>query len=227
MKKLVIASLLLLVISQLLLPGYFSQRLETGLKQEFKSSRHLQAEINSFPALLMLTGHFGSVNLEGEGLVVDGLKIAKLRAEFADVKLKPTGEQGNKWQLSSGQNRALNLVFNEADLEDYLAKQLDSIKNLTLNLGPQQTVLSGVFKLLGNQIELKLAGKFQLKNNRKLIFIPEDLMVADLLIHEKIVQQLTKKIDFSLDLTQLPIPLRAEKVKVKKDKLLILSGTKE
>jgi hypothetical protein len=223
---LIIAVLLLLVISQLLLPGYFSNQLENKLKSQFEASQYFEAEVNSFPALLMLTGYFQSVNLKGEGLKVDGLQVDKLKAEFVDLKLSP-GIKDRKWKLTTGENKILHLTFTEEDLEKYLIEQMDSISDLTLNLGPEQTVLSGVVKFLGNEIEVKLAGQFQLQDKQKLTFKPEDLMIENLMIHREIVQRLMKEVDFSLDLTQFPIPLQVNEVKVNRNNLLISGGIED
>jgi|GEM_PF-2091893 len=217
--------LILLVISQIFLPNYFSSQLEIGLKQQFDSSQHLDAKVKSFPALLMLVGVFEAVELEGKGLVVDGLKVDELEAEFIDVKLEPKSKESSSWKITKGENKRLKLSFNKSDLEQYLAKQLGSIEDLRLALGPKETILAGAFNLFGNQIDLKLSGSFELEKNKRLAFAPKNLMVANLMVPEEVVQRLMQEVNFSLDLTQLPIPLKVEEVKVERDKLIILGGS--
>ncbi|SJZ43047.1 LmeA family phospholipid-binding protein [Selenihalanaerobacter shriftii] len=225
MKRLTIVILLVLVISQLFLPGYFSNKLETGLEDQFKVNEYLEAEVNTFPALLMLTGKFQSVDLKGEDLTIDGLKVAKLQAKFTDVKLKPIGQKDSKWQLVAGKNQVLRLTLKEEDLQKYLADRLDVIKDLNLVLSPEQTIVTGKYNFFGNEIPLKLAGNFQLKDDKeKLTFIPNGLQVGELMVPKEINRQLMQNINFSLDLTKLPIPLQVNEIKVDKDKLLILGG---
>jgi len=45
------------------------------------------------------------------------------------------------------------------------------------------------------------------------------------MVPEEVVQRLMQEVNFSLDLTQLPIPLKVEEVKVERDKLIILGGS--
>ncbi|KXS40815.1 MAG: hypothetical protein AWU54_1843, partial [Candidatus Frackibacter sp. T328-2] len=91
--------------------------------------------------------------------------------------------------------------------------------------GPKETILAGVFNLFGNQIDFKLSGSFELEKNKRLAFAPKNLMVANLMVPEEVVQRLMQEVNFSLDLTQLPIPLKVEEVKVERDKLIILGGS--
>ncbi|MBM7624156.1 DUF2993 domain-containing protein [Sporohalobacter salinus] len=226
MKKLIGFIVILLLISQLVLPVYFSQQLEKSLSKKLESSQSLKVEVSSFPALLMLTGRFQRVDLKGKELVVDRLRVAELEAKFSNIKLKstPDKEKGSRFV---GDNKRLKLTFTEEDLENYLADRLSSLQNIILNLGPKQTTLSGDFDLFGNRIKLKLGGKFKLETNQKLSFIPQDLMVAELRIPREIIKELMSEINLTLDLTKLPVPLQADKIKIKQDKLMILGGVKE
>lgn len=226
MKKLVGLVVALLLISQLVLPVYFSQQLEKSLSQQLESNQSLEIKVSSFPALLMFTGRFQKVDLEGKELVVDQLQVAELEAEFSNLKLKSIPNEDEKRRFS-GDNKRLRLVFAEEDLETYLADRLSSLQNITLNLGPEQTVLAGDFDLFGNQIKVKLGGKFKLETSQKLSFQPQDLMVAELRIPREVVKRLMTEVNLTLDLTKLPVPLQADEIKVKQDKLMILGGIKE
>ncbi|ADL11827.1 LmeA family phospholipid-binding protein [Acetohalobium arabaticum] len=226
MKKLIGLIVAVLLISQLLLPVYFSRQLEQNLTQQLESAQSLEVEVNSLPALLMLGGRFQKVNLSGEELVVDGLKVAELEAKFSNIKFKSTNNR-NEGQAFVGTNEELRLVFTEEELEDYLAERLSSLQNIVLNLGPEQTVLAGDFDFFGNPIKLKLGGKFKLETDQKLSFLPQDLMVAELRIPREVIERLMSEVNLTLDLTELPVPLQADEIRVKQNKLVILGGMEE
>ncbi|MCK8824093.1 DUF2993 domain-containing protein [Fuchsiella alkaliacetigena] len=210
--------------SQLLLPRYFSYRLERALLAEadFES---LEVEAKSWPALLMLRGHFQSVDVKGEQLDLAGLQIATLEAELSNLYLD-LGQLEQFRELQAEQE-FLKMVVTARDLENYLAAKIENIDNLRLRLGPpREAVLRGDFPLLGTHLELKLAGNFELTAENSLVFHPGELMVGEMLVSEELVEQLREEVGFSLDLAKLalPIPLEMEEIRVEKDNLLILSG---
>ena len=222
MKKAIILLVLVFLVSmQLFLPAYIAQQLEKDLKEEVDSYQSLKVEINSFPALKLLLRSADKLKLKGQAIVVDGLKLDYLTANFKDLKLKKIDDQ---WQTVRGENTKLMIVITEEDLNNYLKSKEDFniFKKINLNLTPKQVILTGVISLFSAEVNLQLTGNFKVVNNQELVFSSEKLAVENFLVATSSIQQLKDKLQFKLDLEELSLPLKVTKVNLKNDQLEIV-----
>ncbi|MFO7819941.1 MAG: LmeA family phospholipid-binding protein, partial [Halanaerobacter sp.] len=130
MKKIgLILVLIILVSLQFFLPRYTAGQLEESLQEEVDDYQSLQVELNSWPAVELFLNRADQVEIKGDNIVVDRLRLATLRAEFRDLKL---AERAGDWEVISGENSSLYLLVKEQDLNDYLKTkdELDIFKRV-------------------------------------------------------------------------------------------------
>jgi len=227
MKKFILAVLIvLLVVSQLLLPSYVADQLEANLKEELNSYQELNVEVKSFPAIKLLVTAADQVTVKGQEIMVDGLNIASLDAQFEDLKFKRIEEE---WQAVQGKNTRLEIQLTEEDINNHLAtkEELDIFKRIQSSITPQQVVLDGVISFFNTELSLQLTGDFAVVNGSQIVFNSDELAVENFLISTSSIEELKDKLQFKLDLKELPLPLEVSRVELKKDQLEILGPSSE
>ena len=216
---------MLLLSGQFFLPRYTAHELEKSLADEITAYQELTVEVATFPALELLWGRADRIEVRGREILVDRLELDTLRAEFSDLKLV---ERKGEWEVVEGVNESLYLLLSEESLNDYLAtkEELALFKRFKLDLTPQQVILKGVLSLFNAEVTLQLTGNFKLIEDEEIIFVSDQLAVENFLVSTSSVEQLKDKLQFSLDLSNLALPLEVRKIKLKSDCLEIL-GPKE
>lgn len=227
MKKIgLILVLIILVSLQFFLPRYTARQLEESLQEEVDDYQSLQVELNTWPAVELFLNRADQVEIKGDNIVVDRLKLATLRAEFRDLKL---AERAGDWEVVRAENRSLYLLLREKDLNDYLKTkdELDIFKRVKLDLTPTQVILKGVISFFDAEVTLQLTGDFSVVEGEKIIFRSDKLAVENFLVSTSSIKQLKDKLQFELDLAELELPLDVRKVNLESDKLEILGPNSE
>ena len=227
MKKIgLILVLIILVSLQFFLPRYTARQLEESLQEEVDDYQSLQVDLNTWPAVELFLNRADQVEIKGDNIVVDRLKLATLRAEFRDLKL---AERAGDWEVVRAENRSLYLLLREKDLNDYLKTkdELDIFKRVKLDLTPTQVILKGVISFFDAEVTLQLTGDFSVVEGEKIIFRSDKLAVENFLVSTSSIKQLKDKLQFELDLAELELPLDVRKVNLESDKLEILGPNSE
>lgn len=217
---------IILIGSQFLLPRYTAQQLRKSVGEEVDEYKTLEIEINSWPALKLLVKAADQVQIRADEITIDKLRLAELRAKFKNLQLQ---EKNGEWQAIKGENTELDILITEADLNNYLRaqKELDIFEKIKLDITPQQVILKGLISIFNAQVRLQLTGDFTVIKDKKIIFSSDKLAVENFLISTSSIEQLKEKLQFELDLTELPLPLDVREVELAKDQLKIKGPTRE
>ncbi|MGM0501208.1 MAG: DUF2993 domain-containing protein [Bacillota bacterium] len=220
-KRIIVILVIVLIAStEVLLPNYVGNRLENSLKAEVDSYHQLNLEVDSFPALKLLVAAADEVKVTGQDIVVEDLKLEQLKAEFRNLKLK---EIAGEWETVRGENTELEIIITEKDINRYLItkEELAAFERIKLDITPQQVILNGIITLFSAEVNLQLTGNFTVVDAQKIVFNSEQLAVENFLVSTSSIQQLKEKLQFELDLTELPLPLEVKEVELAKDRLII------
>ena len=223
MKKIILILVIIILLStQFFLPRYTANQLKASLQEEVDDYQKLKIEIASWPALELLFKAADQVQVSAQSITIDQLRITDLRAGFENLRLQ---KKEGEWQAVQGKNTDLNMVITENDLNKYLRTQeeLDIFKKIKLDITPQQVILNGVISIFNAEVTLQLTGDFRVVKDKKVIFSSDKLAVENFLISTSSIEQLKEKLQFELDLRELPLPLDVRKVELKKD-LLVIKG---
>ncbi|WP_018248004.1 LmeA family phospholipid-binding protein [Orenia marismortui] len=213
--------LFLLISTQLILPNAVSKRIKASLDKEINKSAELSLELSSFPALKLLIGRVDELIVVGEGLVVDSLPISKLNSSFKDLKLK---QVEGKWKVIKGKNDYLDLELSEEGLNKYLntRPELDIFENFKVELLKNKVMLVGDISFFNAQVNIQLSGNFNIAGPQTIVFSSDKLALENIVIPTALIEQLKDKLQFEIDLSQLPIPLEINQIILEEDRLSIL-----
>jgi len=106
-------------------------------------------------------------------------------------------------------------------------EELDIFKRIQSSITPQQVVLDGVISFFNTELSLQLTGDFAVVNGSQIVFNSDELAVENFLISTSSIEELKDKLQFKLDLKELPLPLEVSRVELKKDQLEILGPSSE
>jgi len=221
MKKVILILIVVVLVAlQVFLPRYTAQQLKNSLIEEVDDYQALQINVDSWPSLKLLVKAADKVQIRAETITIDQLRLTDLRAEFKNLQLQ---EKNGAWQAVQGANTELQMLITEADLNNYLRAQeeLDIFEKVKLDITPQQVILNGVISIFNAQVRLQLTGEFTVIKDKKIIFASDKLAVENFLISTSSIEQLKEKLQFELDLTELPLPLDVREVELAKDQLKI------
>ncbi len=221
-KKILLVTLILFVVAiEIFLPRYFSQKLQTNLKEELEDSKELTIKIDSFPAIKLLIGQVDSLRIRGRDIIIDELPIANLKGEFIDLKLKKVNQ---RWQVVQGENKELYLKLKEKDLNRYLAtrSELRVFEKFKLELLKNKVMLVAKVAIFNANFNLQLAGDFLVKDLETIIFNSEKLAVENIVIPTSLIEEVKDKLQFEINFSDVPLPIKVREVNVKEDELEIL-----
>ncbi len=220
----VLIILVLVILMELLLPIYFSQRTEAFFLQALDSAGEFDLRVNSFPSLFLLKGRVDRAQVEGSKLVINGLELESWQGEYANLQLPPLWQWGEPLEEIEGQNTFLEVVLKEEDLNNYLEEVFPGLMSFNLSLLPDQVLMTGILEAYGFELEVEMEGTFQLVNHHRIDFVPLSLSFQKMQLPEAIVDYIMEELDFYLDLERLPLPVYLTEVELEQGRLLIYGG---
>lgn len=214
-------------ISEVLLPAYYAEQVESGLRKQVSRVEGLDVKISSRPALLLLTGRIqhGSVmakEMRLQGAEVQDLQIEEVTASYKNLVIANTPE-GVK--AVAGTNTFFRAKFREADLNQYLNRRFQDFEQLKLDLKEDLATLALQVTLFNTKISLKIAGNFQVVDQQVIRFVPQDLELENVKIPSILLNQLAKQVEFEIKLQEYPLPLDLQEIRIEEGNLLVLGGT--
>ena len=216
--------ILLAVIFQIVVPRLVSRELKKGLEGELEAGE-VVVRTSSFPVFKLLWGQVDSLELKGEDLVIDGLKVDRLGAEFKNLLLK---QEDQYWLVSSGTNSYLYLKVDEESLNNYLADlpELEVFEELRVDLIPGRAMIVGQVNIV-IKIPIQVEGDFRIDDSGDLIFFARQVAVGEMLISEDIISRLKDELEVRINLTDFPLPLNVEEVKINDGKIEVFGESEK
>ncbi|MFP4661973.1 MAG: DUF2993 domain-containing protein [Halanaerobiales bacterium] len=189
----------LLIISQLFLPQIAVNRLRNVLEEETDSIDYLDISITSFPAMEILTGKIDYVFIESDGLMFDNLYLDTFNVSYRDIVFK----KGS----FTGVNTDLEVVISEQSINDYVNSRYSDLKDFDIQITSDQVFLQGLITIFEADFQLKLTGNFVINEQQDIYFVPSDFQIENIRIPVELLKSYIEKLDFSINLKELGIPL--------------------
>ncbi len=205
---------------QLWLPRTISRSLTEALDKELDYSEEISVKVRSFPSIKLSFGFVDRLEIRGEGVLIDDLPIRVIEGEFEGLRLKRVQEE---WEVVRGENTYLNIEFFEDELNDYLRdkEELDIFDNLHINLLSNKVMMVGNIRLFNASVNLQIEGRFLVGEEESIIYKVDNLAVQNIVIPSALIEQLKDQLQFEIDLSDLPFPLKIRNVKMREDKIII------
>lgn len=232
MKRYLLFILILILVlavgaSEVFLPAYYAEQVESGLRKQVSRVEDLDVKISTHPALLLLTGRIqhGSISAKKmrlQGAEVQDLQIEEVEASYKNLVIVNTPEGA---KAVAGTNTFFRAKFREADLNQYLNRRFAGFEQLELDLKDDLATLALQVTLFNTKVSLRVAGNFQVVDQQMIRFIPKDLKLENVKIPSFLLNQLAKQIEFEIKLQEYPLPLDLQEIRVEEGSLLVLGGT--
>ena len=189
MKKLLmivgLAVLLLAGLAEALLPKLGSAALERELRQSLKTEK-VAVSARTFPALALLFGRIGTIDIETENGMLGDLGAEKLSLHGEGVKMPADALVRNNFAITDAEVLTLTGVVTEKNLADFLNQKVEQIKDARVSINKEQVVADAKASLSGIPADVHLEGVF---------FVEDDK------IYLRVTNVKIKKIFFGRDLT--------------------------
>lgn len=220
MKKILplLALVFFYLIFQFYMPQVAEDQIGKGLIAHTDQVEGLKIEVSSFPAWeIFFEKRIDLLKIKAKWLEVDGLKLESFYGKYQDVSYKD--------RVISGQNTDLNFYITEQSLNRYLKKHYPSLSSFKVDFSSDDVNLTGSVRLLGSEIPLNLTGSFSLTDINNIVYIPGEFKVDKIEIPLSLIREITGDMSFTIDLNQLEIPIKVEKLELKEDRIEIKGGT--
>lgn len=216
----VVIALILVGLTQLLLPPVLENHVERSLRQRLMEPEYVKVEIQAWPALTSLLGRFYLIRIEARDFVVDKLPVGAFLVQGRRVRLDPGALYSNgQLLLENVADLRLTVLFTEDGINKYFWDQVDPEKRFHITLTPEQAVLEGSVIFFGQKIDLTLKGVFEIRDQTRILFMPEALKVEQLEVPEVILKALVEDKALVLDLAGLPVPLAIDEIRLEQGQL--------
>ena len=201
---------------ELFLPSLVENRVEKYLSGQLEEKENLQIEVISFPALKILFSRADRIYLEADVLNLEGLVLKDVSLHYSDVVLNDG---------FTGVNDRVNIMLTEEAVNNYVSKNYNQPKNLSIKFNPGQMFVEGDFDVFGYVINFKTEGNLILeKEANRVVFVPGELQVKDYRFSEDIIRSILSGLNLSLDLNELGLPLKFDQILIRDEEVLLLGG---
>ncbi|ACL70391.1 LmeA family phospholipid-binding protein [Halothermothrix orenii] len=204
--------LVLLVVTQVFLPGLAEKKIKEAFKQRVDGVESLRVNLGAFPALKLVIKRADWVEVRGTNLIVNNLPVTSFKSYIEDVRVTD-GE-------IRGSNTDLNIKITEEDINKFIQKNYPSLNNFTIKLLPGQVFMSGKVGF----INIKLTGKFQVAKVNRVSFVPTGIQIEELQLSSEAIAEVINDKEFSFDFRGLGLPVKVEEVLIKSGEVEINGG---
>ena len=207
-------------LTQILLPLALEGRVERALRQRLAAVEYLAVDIQSRPALMSLVGRFRRIRIEAKDFVIDDLPVGAFLVQGRQVKLDPRALYRNGEVLvENAADLRVTVLLTEDGINQYLWEKVDPEKRLHISLMAEGAALVGNINFFGHRIDINLRGVFQVREQTKIIFVPEALTVENLEVPQVILNALVEDKALLMDLVGLPVPLIIDEMRLEQGQL--------
>jgi hypothetical protein len=223
---LVMAVIVLVALSEVVLPTLVASQVEASVSEALGgAATRVQARVSGRPALAMLFGRFRDVRLEVEGMHAAGLRLAQVTLTAPEVTL-PVGKlpaTEDEWAIALD-GATVEALITEADVNAYLVASRTAASGADVEFAPGRAVMTAPLTIAGNDVQLTTEGVMKLtRNGRMLEYEMESVTIDDKAIPAFLVDIASEVVTVGVDLSGLPLGIRASSVSVV-DNALLLSG---
>jgi hypothetical protein len=217
-----------LLVFELVIPRVIGSRLENAIASDVDSIESVRVRLRTFPVInLISSGSVNSMNIDCKGLCSNGLRIDTLmvRASGILIDMQALTEEGRLALSRIEQGRA-EVVLTEDDLNRYVHGMENMPESIRIQLDPGIAKVTGSVNVAGIDINVSLDGTFLAKGDGSGIrYAIHNVQVGNTKLPSIITDGLISSLDFSLDMSDLPVPVIISEISVEDNVVRIVGRT--
>lgn len=209
-------------------PRIIASHLEGAIKSGVDGIDSVRIRLGAFPVLRLITsGKVNSLSIDCTGLWVEGLRVESLMIDARDIiiDMQALREEGKFFLSQIGQGRA-DLVIGENDLTMYVKGLKGIPESVLVELAPGRVTVKGDVSVAGISIPVNVDGEFvPEQEGTALAYRINNIQIAGAKLPSVITDGLLSSLSFSLDISDLPVPVVISGVSMEDDILRITGRT--
>ena len=156
--------LLLVGLSEAVLPKIASGALEAALRNTLKTE-NVDVSARAFPALTMLVGRVGTIDIEAENGMLGNLRSAKLTLHGEGVQMPADVLVNRNFAVTGADVLTLTGVVTADDLADFLNRDIKEIEDAKVTITKDQVLADATTKVMGRSADVHIEGVFFIEDN--------------------------------------------------------------
>jgi hypothetical protein len=214
----------LLIASQMALPGVFEEFMMDGLIASIEETGSVDLQVTAYPALKMFWGRFDYLKADGTDIVIGNVPVSQIFFEISGLTLDSKKLMTKRTlEVRSLKGGNMTLLLTEEGINTYFHGLNDSFDRFHIDLSDNIPKVVGNVEILGIKLDIRVEGRFIVENSTKIKFIADKLVVENTQVPRLLINQLMNELDLTLDLGKIPLPLNVRDVKVEENNILIIS----
>ena len=212
--------IILIVFSQWLLPGLVGKQAEAMLNSRLQTETS-KVSLATQPGILLLAGRIDNVEATAENAVLGQLRVSSLALEGENVEVDVrslVAEQ--RLQVRSADKLVLHATVKASDLAAVLAKKVDKLKDVEVDIKPAGVQIKGSIPLAGRTVEVNIEGAIMAKDGG-LYFHMRQVQIRNAVLGQSLIAGLFDDILLT-DLRTSPFQLEAAEVVQKNGEISIM-----
>jgi len=212
--------IILIVFSQLLLPGLVEKQAEAMLNSRLQAETS-KVSLATQPGILLLAGRIDNVEATAENAVLGQLRVSSLALEGKNVEVDVrslAAEQ--RLQVRLADKLVLRATVKAGDLATVLAKKVDKLKDVEVDINPAGVQIKGSVPLAGRTVEVNIEGVVMVKDGG-LYFHMRQVQIRNAVLGQSLIAGLFDDILLT-DLRASPFQLEAAEVVQKNGEISIM-----
>lgn len=212
--------IILIVFSQWLLPGLVGKQAEAMLNSRLQTEPS-KVSLATQPGILLLAGRIDNVEATAENAVLGQLRVSSLALEGENVEVDVrslVAEQ--RLQVRSADKLVLHATVKASDLAAVLAKKVDKLKDVEVDIKPAGVQIKGSIPLAGRTVEVNIEGAIMAKDGG-LYFHMRQVQIRNAVLGQSLIAGLFDDILLT-DLRTSPFQLEAAEVIQKNGEISIM-----
>lgn len=216
----------LFLVGEAAIPGAVGARLERAIAESVDGVESVRVYVRTFPALAVALGRIDLLRIDARNVTVGGLRVQRLflDARHADIDMGAV-LRGGRLGLGRVRRSDVTVILTEDDLNAYLRSRDGILKAFGIHLRPGVATVTGRVNTLGIKLDITLDGRFVVDGGTRLRYVVDRFKVGGAVVPEVIKEELMKRVDLSVDVAGLPIPVVLREVNVQDGVVYVFGGT--
>ncbi|GEM_PF-746331 len=216
------------LIFELAVPRIIESRLEDAIRSSVDRIESVRIRLRTFPVIsLVSSGSVDSISIDCKGLFMEGLRVDSLVVDARDILVHMQALTGEgRFALSRvGQGQA-EVVITENDLNRYIRGLEGVPESVLVELSPGRVTVRGSVSVVGIEIPVSLDGTFVAEGGGTwLRYAVDHIQAGNTTLPYTISDGLLRGLDFSLDMTDLPVPMMISHISIEDKAVRIIGRT--
>ena len=144
---------------QLLLPGIISGNLANRIKEAARAE-NVTANVRAMPGFMLLAGQMDNLDVVVDNAWLGDIQVSRLTLHGKNLQVDYSAlDSRDGSAIQSADNLELTGVITQQALQDMLAKKMEKVDNLHVQMDTDKISATGQVKLLGRMADITLEGK--------------------------------------------------------------------